>query len=136
MLLIACLNVAILMLAHSVKRRSEIGIRLALGASRSRVVRQLVIESLLVGLSSVPLGLALTFLGNRLLLRASPPEHSNSVLLPVDWSVLLFVVIVAILTSLVFGAAPAFHSVRGSSCAPGFSWTLDCERVLAGGVSK
>jgi putative ABC transport system permease protein len=114
MLLIACANVANLMLARASRRRREIAIRSAVGASRGRIVRQLLSESLMVGLLCAPIGLLLAFWGIELVRAAGPPEVTY-LLLPMDVRVLAFTLALAILTSLMFGLAPALHAVRSGS---------------------
>jgi putative ABC transport system permease protein len=113
-LLIACANVANLMLARATGRRREIAIRAAIGASRGRIVRQLLTESLMVGVMSAPVGVMLASWGVDLLLQASA-EQANNISLAIDGRVLSFTIALAILTSLVFGLAPALHAVRGAT---------------------
>ncbi len=113
-LLIACANVANLMLARATRRRREIAIRAAIGASRGRIVRQLLTESLIVGVLSAPVGVMLASWGVDLLLQASA-EQANNLSLPIDGRVLSFAIGVAILTGLLFGLAPALHAVRGAT---------------------
>ncbi len=114
-LLIACGNVANLMLARSTRRRRDIGIQIALGLTRGRIVRQLLTESLCIGLLSVPLGVLLASWGIDLLLRMSPVEQAASLQLPIDARVLTYTTGLAMVTSLMFGLAPALHTVRGST---------------------
>ena len=116
-LLIVCGNVANLMLARATRRQREIGIRLALGASRARIIRQLLVESACLGIASVPLGLLLAWLGMDLLLWASPVEQASTLRLPIDGRVLAYTTGLSILTSLVFGLAPALAAVRGDPLA-------------------
>ena len=114
-LLIACSNVANLMLARSTRRRRDIGIQIALGLTRGRMVRQLLIESVGIGLLSVPLGVLLASWGIDLLLRMSPVEQAAFLDVPIDARVLTYTTGLAMVTSLVFGLAPALHTVRGST---------------------
>ena len=116
-LLIVCGNVANLMLARATRRQREIGIRLALGASRGRITRQLLVESPCLGIASVPLGLLLAWLGMDLLLWASPFEQASTLRLPIDGRVLAYTTGLSLLTSLVFGLAPAVAAVRGDPLA-------------------
>lgn len=115
-LLIACANVANLMLVRGAVRRREIGIRTAIGASRSRIVRQLLSESVLLALAGGGLGLALGYGGIRALLAANNAglplvgENGETVLL--DWRVLGFVLAASLLTSLLFGLLPALSSSK------------------------
>ena len=112
-LLIACGNVANLMLARANRRRREIAVRTAMGASRGRIVRQLLIESLLVGFASAAVGVVLAWWGVGILLRTAT-EQTQNIALPIDGRVLTFTIGIAVLTSLVFGVAPALHGLRGA----------------------
>jgi putative ABC transport system permease protein len=112
-LLIACANVANLLLGRAMARRKEIAIRLSIGASRSRLIRQLIAESLLLGLMAAALGLALAYWGRQLLWAMAPPFLANAPLdLSFDGRVLLFTLAVALATGLVFGIAPALQATR------------------------
>jgi predicted permease len=115
-LLIACANIANLLLARTAARRLEFSVRLALGASRWRLARQLLIESLLLAGGGAVAGLAIAHWGSRLLLRQLSTQN-NLVFLDVgiDWRVLAFTVLVAAATALLFGLVPA---LQGSSARP------------------
>lgn len=110
-LLIACANVANLLLARATGRQKEIGIRIALGASRQRLIRQMLTESLLLSIAGSMLGLLMARWAGELLLRL---VDSNGVPLAIktDLPVLGFTAGIAILTGLLFGVVPAFRATR------------------------
>jgi predicted permease len=109
-LIIACANVANLLLAQSMGRRREFGIRVALGATRERVIRQLLTQSVLLAAGAGALGLLFALWGTQLLLAAFPDVVPRTQAVAIDPYVLLFTLAVAILTGVLFGLAPAFHS--------------------------
>jgi predicted permease len=110
-LLIACANLANLMLARASARQSEIAVRLALGASRGRVVRQLLMESVLLAATGAALGISLAqALGRVLLWEISTQDNHVNLQLVTDWRVLLFVTAAASLTCILFGTAPALRA--------------------------
>jgi putative ABC transport system permease protein len=116
-LLIACGNVASLLLARAAGRQREIAIRTAVGASRGRIIQQLLTESMLLGLGGGVAGLILGGLGVRILLALSPgdiprvnsPEHSLGGLMLIDWRILLFLFAISLATGLLFGLFPALR---------------------------
>jgi len=111
-LLIACANVANLLLARASARQKEIAIRLAIGASRGRVVRQLLAESLLLALIGAAGGLALAFAATAAIRQAGVPNLARTHEIAVDWRVLGFAIVVSLVTGLVFGLAPALQASR------------------------
>jgi macrolide transport system ATP-binding/permease protein len=110
-LLIACANIANLMLARATGRRSEIALRMALGAGRSRVTRQILTESVLLSLIGGLAGLGVAYLGSHTILALAFPDARN---VPVDASpsfpVLGFAFLISLLTGILFGTAPAWLS--------------------------
>lgn len=112
-LFIACANVAGLLIARAGARQKEIAVRLAIGAARRTIIRQLLIESLLLSLAGTALGILLSVLTTRALLRMLPDHGANLLLSPnPDPRILLFSILTAIATGLLFGIAPALHGTR------------------------
>ena len=115
-LLISCANVANLLLARAAARKREFAVRSALGASRSRIVAQLLIENTLLSVAGGILGLILGFAGVRALLRFAPAGlpriGENGAGVGIDWRVLAFTLAVSFLTGVLFGLLPAFAASR------------------------
>ena len=112
-LLIACANIANLLLARSTARARELAVRQALGAGRTRIVRQLLTESLVLALAGGVLGVALASIANRVLLRmVSGGVDPIPLDVSIDIRLLLFTIAVTIATALIFGTVPAFRATR------------------------
>jgi len=113
-LLIACANVASLLMTRATIRRREIAIRSALGAGRSRLMWQLLTESLLLSLAGGVLGLGLGYVGVRALLAINPSDiprvGEQGAAVALDWRVLVFTLVAAILTGILFGLVPALST--------------------------
>jgi putative ABC transport system permease protein len=129
-LLIACANIASLMLARASARHKEIAVRKALGASRARLIRQLLTECLLLSTAGAGLGILFARWGTLLLVGfISTGDNQVFLDLSFDWRILTFTAAVAIFTGLLFGALPAFRSTRVSlTSAMKGSQAADAER--------
>jgi predicted permease len=111
-LLIACANVANLALSRATVRGKEIALRVSLGAGRSRIFRQLITESVLMSAVGGALGLALAAAGLSLLKSSLPVDTPRRADVALDWQVLLFTAVLAIVTGIVSGTVPALHASR------------------------
>jgi predicted permease len=144
-LIIACSNVANLLLARGRGRSREIAIRLSIGAGRSRVVRQLMTESLIVSLAGGIAGLFVAYAGIRLLQTLSVPSDPPNVLgVELDWRVVRFSLLAALGSCIIFGLAPAWQTARtdflralktGGDNGSGTRRTLGRDALVAGQIA-
>ena len=112
-LLIACANVANLLIARALARQKEVSVRLSLGASRGQLMRQLLVESLVLSVGGGAVGVLLSFGMTRALLALIPAEGNPLLIIPApDGRILLFTLGVTILTAIVFGLVPAWRATR------------------------
>ena len=133
-LIIACANVANLLLARSTARQREFAIRAALGAKRSRVVRQLLTESVLLSAGGAVLGLLLARWGTSLVLATAPSLLPRSGEIGIDLYVLMFTLVVTVATGILFGLAPALHNVTLTQLS-GVAVALSLSRTITWNVS-
>jgi predicted permease len=121
LLIVACANVAALMLARALARRREIGIRLAVGASRTRLLRQLLVENILLSIAGGALGLAVGHWAIQVLVTSLPDQAPSWTTFTLDTRMVIFTLVTSMLTAVLFGWAPALHAmnsdVRGAMSA-------------------
>ena len=127
-LLIVCANVANLLLSRATTRQKELSVRLSLGATRARLIRQLLTESMLLAAMGGALGILVAYWGRQLL--PGPPGQT----LPIDWKVLAFVCAITVVTGIVFGIAPALRGtgINVSSALKETSRSVVAGRSLLG----
>lgn len=113
-LLIACVNLAGLLLVRSIRRRREIAVRLALGARVATLLRQAIVESMVLSLAGGGIGLALAATALRVGVSLLPETLPRVREIGLDWPVMLFALVLAVLTGLLCGLAPAFAAIRTS----------------------
>lgn len=119
LLLIACANVANMLLARASARAKEMAIRSSLGARRWRLIRQLLVESLLLALGGAAAGCLVAFVGTKALAAAIPPKTiPDEAVIGINLPVLLFSLAVAVFTALLFGLAPAMHLAKTDIIEP------------------
>ncbi len=118
LLLIACANIANLLLVRGMGRQREIAIRSAIGATRSRLIRQLLTESVLLAICGGLAGVLPAFFGVRLLARFEPQALPNSQLVGLNPAVLLFALLLALFTGVLFGLVPAWQAWRTNAESP------------------
>jgi predicted permease len=111
-LLIACLNVANLLLARSTARAQEFAVRAALGAGQSRILRQLLVESILLAAIGGAIGLLLAAVGTQAVLRTLPAALPRSGEIGIDFRVFLFALVLSLVAGVFFGLAPALRTAR------------------------
>jgi putative ABC transport system permease protein len=109
-LLLACANIANLMLTRGASRQKEIAVRIALGAGRKRIARQLITESLVLAVTGGLLGLALVFVAVPALVRHLPANLPRTSEIMIDWRVLAFTSLLSVLTGIIFGLLPFLQS--------------------------
>lgn len=131
-LLIACANVANLLLTHSISRQKEIALRMALGAGRSRIVRQLVTESLLLAVAGGMLGLLLGAWGLSALAHLSPDVLPRMENISLDGRVLAFTTLITLATGIVFGLAPALQTTKADLTEAIKQGSLSCAGGMRG----
>ena len=130
-LAIACANMANLLLAQSVARRRELAVRLSLGASRRQLIRQLLVESVMLSLAGAASGLVIAAWGSRAMVTMlSTRTNFTFIDLSMDWRVFAFTAAVGVATGVLFGVFPA---LRGTSVAPADALRDQARGIVSGG---
>ncbi|HET7219302.1 MAG TPA: ABC transporter permease [Vicinamibacterales bacterium] len=111
-LLIACVNVANLLLVRAASRQREVAVRYALGAERHQILRQLLLESLVLSLTAGAVGVLIGWWGLRALLAMLPVDLPSVAGATLDWRVVAFTTVLSVITGMVFGAVPAYQAAR------------------------
>jgi putative ABC transport system permease protein len=119
LLMLACANIANLLLARTVGRSSELRIRTPLGASRARLVQQLLTEAVLLALAASTAGLLVAWWTTQLATTVQPAQLASQAYTLLDWRVLAFAVTVAVATALLFGLGPALYALATDFSNPG-----------------
>jgi putative ABC transport system permease protein len=115
-LLIACTNLASMLLARGWVRQREMAVRAALGASRARIFRQILVETCLLGVLGGVSGAAVAALGVKLFRTVAPEDTPRLTAIHPDWVMVVFALVSALLTGILFGLAPAMHAMRTAFC--------------------
>ena len=131
-LLVACVNLANLMLARVTAREREFTVRAALGGGRGRLVRQLLTESVIISLTGATLGLALAAVGTRWVIAALPPNLPRTTDIRIDAGVFAFTAALAVATGIAFGLLPALRAARG---AAGGGAAIDAAHLTRAGMA-
>jgi predicted permease len=113
LLIVACANVAAIMLARALARRRDIGIRLAVGAGRTRLLRQLLVENVVLSVLGGAIGLLIGYWAIQLLVRALPDRAPAWATFELDLRMVVFTMATCTVTALLFGWAPALHAMKG-----------------------